>query len=423
MQSVSFPTRERAEPPLDTRGVRPTARSAATSVHRERRVTSQPTFTPFTFDRIRGQGRAIGLLTDAVRANRLSQAYLFHGPWGVGKTTTALALAAALNCEGPYDAARPCGACLPCRKVARFNHPDVRILLPLYPASLWKEPAGKGTVDEPAMSPVGALLAEWAQSPFHVFRWAKRPSIATEWVLEAKREATRKTFEGRTKVIIFSGVETMGVEASNRILKMLEEPGPHTVFVLTTSRLHQVLPTIRSRCQRLAFGELPLATIEETLTAELGVEGENAAQLAALSRGSLARAVLLLDEGIAEIRRWALRIATLEGDALIARLSADVLGDSRRWDGRTVRHVAEVLMTWYRDVLGLKHGAEPDRIVNRDARKALDGQADRLSVEAIGRRVKRLEALVQAVENQVTPAHALFAALAGSPVAFEAPRR
>jgi DNA polymerase-3 subunit delta' len=386
-------------------------------------VTSQTTFTPFTFDRVRGQDRAVGLLSEAVRAGRLSQAYLFHGPWGVGKTTTAMALAAALNCEADDVAARPCGACLPCRKVARFNHPDVWLIFPLYPASLWKEKASKATMDEPSMSPVGSLLADWAQSPFHVFHWPKRPSIATEWVLEAKREATRKTFEGRTKVIVFSGVETMGIEAANRILKMLEEPGPNTVFVLTTSRLHQVLPTIRSRCQRLAFGEVPLDVIEATLTRDLGVADGNAAQLAALSRGSLARAVLLLDEDIAEVRRWALRIATLEGEALVARLSADVLGDWRRWDVRRVRHVAEVLMTWYRDVLGLKHGAASDRIVNRDARKALDGQAKRLSVEAIGRRVKRLEALVQAVENQVTPAHALFTALAGSPVAFEAPRR
>lgn len=386
-------------------------------------MTTPATQTPFTFDRVRGQARAITLLKDAARTGRLSQAYLFHGPWGVGKTTTALTLAAALNCEAEDAAARPCGTCLACRKVARFNHPDVTILMPLYPASLWKEKATKGSADEPGSSPVAALLAEWVANPYHVFHWPKRPSIATEWVLEAKRESTRKTFEGRTKVIIFSGVETMGTEAANRILKMLEEPGPSTVFILTTSRLHQVLPTIRSRCQRLAFTELPVPVIEETLVRDLGADPKGVTQLAALARGSLARAVLLLDEDIAEVRRWALRVAMLEGDPLVARLSADVLGDWRRWDVRKVRHVAEVLMTWYRDVLGLKHGASPDRIVNRDAKKPLDATAKRLGVDEIARRVKRLEALVQAVENQVTPAHALFAALCGSPEVFEAPRR
>jgi len=378
--------------------------------------------TPFTFDRIRGQARAVTRLSESVRSGRLSQAYLFHGPWGVGKTTTALTLAAALNCDGPAGE-RPCGTCLACRKIARFNHPDVTFMMPLYPASLWKERASKGSADEPGASPVAALLSEWVADPFHVFHWTKRPSIATEWVLEAKRESVRKTFEGRTKVIIFSGVETMGVEASNRILKMLEEPGPNTVFVLTTSRLHQVLPTIRSRCQRLAFTELPAPVIEETLVDELNVPAASATQLAALARGSLARAVMLLDENVAEVRRWALRVATLEGDALIECLSSDVLGDWRRWDARRVRHVAEVLMTWYRDVLGLQHGAAADRLVNRDARKVLGSEAKRLSVTAIGSRVKRLEALVQAVENQVSPSHALFAALAGSEAAFQAPRR
>ena len=380
------------------------------------------TFTPFTFERIRGQARAVPRLREAVRSGRLSQAYLFHGPWGVGKTTTALTLAAALNCEGP-EKDRPCGACLACRKIARFNHPDVTFMMPLYPASLWKEKATKGSVDEPGVSPVAALLSSWVEDPFHVFHWAKRPSIATEWVLEAKRESVRKTFEGRTKVIIFSGVETMGVEAANRILKMLEEPGPNTVFVLTTSRLHQVLPTIRSRCQRLAFTELPAPVIEETLTKDLGVAPGAAPQLAALSRGSLARAVLLLDQDVADVRRWALDVARLEGDALIACLSEDVLGDWRRWDVRKVRHVAEVLMTWYRDILGLKHGASAERLVNRDAEKRLVKEAKRLPVEEIGVRVKRLEALIQAVENQVSPSHALFATLSGRAVAFEAPRR
>lgn len=385
-------------------------------------MTTPPTH-PFTFDRVRGQARAVTLLRDAIRSGRFSQAYLFHGPWGVGKTTTALTLAAALNCEAGDVGARPCGTCLACRKVARFNHPDVTLLMPLYPASLWKEKASKGTADEPGASPVAALFGEWSANPYHVFSWPKRPSIATEWVLEAKREATRKTFEGRTKVIIFSGVETMGVEAANRILKMLEEPGPHTVFVLTTSRLHQVLPTIRSRCQRLAFAELPVPVIEDALVQDLGVDPGGVTQRAALARGSLARAVQLLDENIADVRRWALKAATLDGDRLIACLSSDVLDDWRRWDVRTVRHVAEAQMTWYRDVLGLKHGASADRIVNSDARKPLDAQASRLGVDEIGRRVKRLEALVQAVENQVSPAHALFAALAGSPNAFEAPRR
>ena len=373
-------------------------------------VTRKPVPSGFSFDRVRGQERAIAQLRDAVRTGHLSQAYLFHGPRGVGKTTAALALATALNCEaGPAD--RPCGQCLPCRKAARFNHPDIHFVMPLYPAALWKEEGEAAGPGVPAEGALCRLLGEWVDNPFHVYQWPKRPSIATEWVLSIKREASLKTFEGRTKVIVVSGVEEMSPEAANRFLKMLEEPGPHTVFVLTTSRLHQVLPTIRSRCQRLAFGELPVEVVAEILTAYFGMAPGDAERLAALSGGSLSRAILLGQEGILETRGWALDLVDLERDDLIGRLTEEVLVDSRRWDARRVRHVAEVLLTWYRDVLALKYGKPDVPLTNRDRLSRLTTQAARLEAAEIGRRVRAMEGLVQAVESQVTPALALFTAL------------
>jgi DNA polymerase-3 subunit delta' len=365
---------------------------------------------PFTFDRVRGQNRAIGLLRDAVRRDRVAQAYLFHGPWGVGKTTSAMALAAALNCEAD-PAARPCGRCLPCRKTASFNHPDVRVVIPLYPAALWKEEAERGTPEEPGESALCRLYGQWAADPHHVFRWPKPPSIATEWILEIKRETSRKTFEGRTQVTVLSGVETMGVEAANRILKMLEEPNPSTVFVLTTSRLNQVLPTIRSRCQRVAFGEVPSDEIVSILVDHFAASRADAEQLAAIAGGSPARAISLLGEDVLETRAWALDLARLDRDALISKLATDVLAESRAWNAPRVRQVAEVLMTWYRDVLAIMHGLPETRLINRDRMDALTEDARRLDVAAVRDRVSALEELVQAVEHQVTPSAALFAAL------------
>jgi len=366
--------------------------------------------TPFTFARVRGQERALASLRDAVAADRVAQAYLFHGPWGVGKTTSALALAAALNCEAA-PGERPCGTCLPCRKTARFNHPDVHLVVPVFPAGLWKEEAEKGSADEPGESALCRLYGEWARDPLHVWSWPKRPSIATEWVLEIKGEASRKTFEGRSKVIVFAGVDTMGIEASNRILKMLEEPGPSTVFILTTSRLHQVLPTIRSRCQRISFGEVPTAEVESLLVDQMEVPPAEAPHLAALARGSVGRAVLLHGQGILEVREWTLDMLALEGTELVSQLSVEVLGESRRWDAGRVRQVAEVLMTWYRDLLTLMHGLPDDRVANRDRLDALKREAGLLDGAEVGRRVRLLEDLVQAVDRQVTPSLALFSTL------------
>lgn len=363
--------------------------------------------TPFTFERVLGQERVIQSLRDAVEADRVPQALLFHGPWGVGKTTAAMALAAALNCEAVPEN-RPCGTCLPCRKTARFNHPDVHLVMPVFPAGLWKEEADKGSVDEPGESALCRLYGDWARDPLHVYSWSKRPSIATEWVLELKGEAARKTFEGRSKVILFAGVDTMGVEAANRILKMLEEPGPSTVFILTTSRLHQVLPTIRSRCQRVSFGEVPTSEVTRLLVDQLEVPEADAPHLAALARGSVARAVLLHEQGVLEVREWTLNMLALEGTELLSQLSVEVLGESRRWDAGRVRQVAEVLMTWYRDVLSLMHGLPVDRVANRDRLEVLRREAGLLDGAEVGRRVRLLEDLVQAVDRQVTPSLALF---------------
>jgi DNA polymerase-3 subunit delta' len=363
----------------------------------------------FVFDRIRGQERALGLLRESLATERIAQAYLFHGPAGVGKTTAALALAAALNCE-EAPAARPCGRCLPCRKTAGFNHPDVHFLMPLFPADLWKEEAGKGSAEEPGQSPFCQLLAEWVTNPSHVFSWPKPPSIATEWILEIRLDSARQTFEGRTKVIVISGVETMSVEAANRILKMLEEPGPHTVFILTTSRLHQVLPTIRSRCQRISFGEIDRAHIVAILS-EQGVDPAQVEQLASLARGSVGRALQLADEGVLDVREWALGLVSLDPAGLRARLSADVLGAPARWDARRVTHVAEVLMTWYRDTLTVMHELPEERLAHRDRAEQLAEDAGRLDPIEVGRRIRLLEELIQTVESNVTPALALFSTL------------
>ena len=362
----------------------------------------------FSFDRILGQARPISLLKDALRSERISQAYLFHGPWGVGKTTTAMALASALNCESDD---KPCGECTACRKTSRFNHPDVRIVMPLYPASLWKAEAEKGTAEEPGESPLCRLLGEWADNPFHVFNWSKRPTIATEWILDIKREATRKTFEGRTKVIIISRVESMSIEAANRILKMLEEPGPSTVFILTTSRLHRVLPTIRSRCQRVAFGGVPVEIIQDVLTEHIGVGGSDATLLASHPRGSVARAITLHEDGILDVREWALDLVRLDSSRLIETLSEEVLGDTRRWNARAVRHVAEILIAWYRDLLAVKHGVSEKQLANQDRIAELKKVAVDLDVTDVKRHILLLESLVQDVEHQVTPSVALFAAL------------
>jgi DNA polymerase-3 subunit delta' len=192
---------------------------------------------------------------------------LFSGPPGVGKLRTALSLAQALNClRGGGDA---CGECSICVRIAKDEHPDVRIL----------RPEGRG----------GQLRAEG--------------------VREAIGEIPFRPFEGRRRVIILVDAERMNPTTANTILKTLEEPPPWATLVLVTSNEAAILPTILSRCQAFRFAPLAPDELRELLVRDHGMAAEKAALLAAVSRGGLARALELEDEPLVELRREALRIA------------------------------------------------------------------------------------------------------------------
>ena len=201
----------------------------------------------------------------------MHHAYLFDGPEGVGKERTALGLAQALVCErrapGSADACGQCRACaraIPRAGEGRPLHPDIVVLeRGLYdPVTI-----GRRTPETQDLSidQIRTLVLARAAFPPH---------------------------EGRAKVFIVRRAEELSVPAANALLKTLEEPGARTHFVLMSATADALLPTIRSRTQRVRFGPLPEPVVAELL-AEQGVD--RAASIAALSRGSMATALALSD--------------------------------------------------------------------------------------------------------------------------------
>jgi len=202
------------------------------------------------FSSIIGQDRPVGILKRALANNAVAHAYLFSGEQGIGKRLTALALAAALNC----DAAGPdggCGTCPACRRIAAGSHPDVHLLAP--------------ETDE----------------------------IKIDQVRQVQEDLSLKAFEGRRKVLIVDGAEAMNEASSNAFLKTLEEPPGDSLIVLVTSLPRGLLPTIRSRCQELQFQPLPRRPLAAVLRERRGLPEEDAWFLAALSRGSIGRALAM----------------------------------------------------------------------------------------------------------------------------------
>jgi len=222
---------------------------------------------------VRAQTTAVETLRRALATGRVHHAYLFDGPEGVGKERTALGLAQALVCERrPEGQAEACGACSACTRAvprgpgATPLHPDVVVL-------------ERGLYDPAALG-------------------RKSPETQDLSIDQVRTLVlTRAAFgphEGRAKVFIMRRAEEMSIAASNALLKTLEEPGARTHFVLLSATPDALLPTIRSRTQRVRFGAMPDAVVTELLIAR-GVEAARAKEIAILAGGSMATAAILAD--------------------------------------------------------------------------------------------------------------------------------
>lgn len=223
---------------------------------------------PATFSEFVGNPRVVEVLQRAVRQDRLPHAMIFAGPAGVGKRTLALLLAQMLNCGEPA-ATRPCGSCLPCRKIGGGVHPDVREVRP------------EGTF------------------------------IKIDQVREIINEIGYQPFEARVRVVIFDGADQMRNDAANSLLKTLEEPPSRSVLVLVTTKPYVLLTTIRSRARMLQFGGIPGELVEDCLVRVEGLKREDARLAALFSRGSIG-AALAFDSGeFRQAREKALEFARL----------------------------------------------------------------------------------------------------------------
>ncbi|HEV7301993.1 MAG TPA: DNA polymerase III subunit delta' [Tepidisphaeraceae bacterium] len=220
-----------------------------------------------TFDAILGQDRAVSTLRKAVLADRLPHGFIFGGPIGVGKGTTARALATVFLCERPQGD-QPCGQCESCRGMAASSHPDFHVIFKELIRYHDKTGKSKGTT----------LSID-----------VIRPELV--------EKAGRKSVMGRGKVFIVEQAELMQAPAQNAMLKTLEEPAGRTLIVLLTDQPDSLLQTIRSRCQLVRFGLLP----DDVVTAQLkqrGIADADARDAAVFARGSIGQALQWITDGV-----------------------------------------------------------------------------------------------------------------------------
>jgi len=287
------------------------------------------------FREILGQEWVVSHLKTAMLAGRLSHAYLFLGPAGVGKATTARALACALNCAQPAEDGDACGTCPSCRRMHAGTHPDFLVIAP---------------------------TSEGHQA-----------QIKIEQIRELRRLTGYPPLSGGWRVVLIKPAEALSAAndaAANALLKTLEEPPPQHLLVLTARGEADLLPTIVSRCHKLAFAPLPSALIIQELERRRSLPHSQAALVAALSGGSLGRA---LDLDPAELVRQRDQVL-----ADLAQLSRGSTGVVLEWAQRLTKNRADLenflLMAqlWYRDLLLSYFQAPAGLLAHQDLLPALE---------------------------------------------------
>lgn len=244
-----------------------------------------------SWDSLIEQDRVKEVLRRGIEQDRVPHAYLFFGPYGVGKRKAAIELAKALHCsEGTIGDA--CDRCSSCSRIDRMIHPDVRFFLP-----------ASSSTSELAVAERVALLAD---DPYATIDFVRRPesgrgakqvNYPIGFIQEQIRPIISHTsFEGGYKFMVIVSAEAMSEVTSNALLKMLEEPTDKTIFVLTTERPDRLLPTILSRCQPVRFDPLSNEAVEKAVRSLPDLGELNPATIARMAEGSLSAAAdLVLD--------------------------------------------------------------------------------------------------------------------------------
>ena len=288
------------------------------------------------FHTVIGHRSTIDSLQTAAARERLAHAYLFHGEEAIGKRTTAICFAQALLCEqapsqGPVDG---CGACRSCRQIDARTHPDYFVIEP--------------------------------------DRELAAPQIKIEQIRELEQQIMYRPLVGERKICMIDEADRMTIGAANALLKTLEEPPDHSLFLLISNRPAALPATIRSRCQSLRFATPARTDVEAALILKREMPPADARFLAMLSEGRLGEA---LSTDLKTVRAQQQEFVELVSPNFLRSITdvltaAESLAKADR-GAETLLWIAR----WLRDLVIIQVGGDRDQLLNVDQVPALKRDA------------------------------------------------
>jgi len=268
------------------------------------------------FEQIVGQKKSIQLLKALIKFDRIGHAYLFAGKEGIGKKITAIAFAKAINCTGLSENHNPCNHCSSCLKIEKGIHPDFRIISPL------------------------------------------NSIITIDQIREIKSIIYWRPLESRKKIFLINDAHKMTIEASNSLLKILEEPPEFAVLILITAEPEIILPTIISRCHRISFQPLRVEEQKEILTSmNLHLDNRHLEDILLLSPGSPGKTIELASN-LSKMKKknryidWLIRTKPEQMVSNIFSSRDNELTDIIE----SFLDFVEIMILWFRDILFFKLG-------------------------------------------------------------------
>jgi len=350
------------------------------------------------WNRVIGQRRVKELLRRAIQTDQVAHAYIFIGPEGVGTDALALEFARVLNCEpGGTEA---CDQCASCRQMDILQHSNVRLVMPL--------PVGKNEkqgddpievlTDDQIASVRGAIAAK-AKDPYASIEIPRATSIKINSIRAIKREAALSRPERGRNIFVILRAEEMGADASNSLLKTLEEPPGDTVLLLTTMDRDALLPTIVSRCQQIQCERLSDDDLEEALTLRDGLEESLAHVVAQMAGGSYTAARDIVSSDVRSRRAEAVNFLRLVLGKQRIQMIQEVERLASDNDRPAMERWLRLLGGWLRDALVLREG----RSVHAAAEdlQALQSFTSRFSVADLSGAVLRVERAIADLDKNL----------------------